>query len=129
MRFAFPLLAVLVLCIASRIAPAQQRVEPVVELETVESSAQAPRRSAFGRVMDVMIGALMEQHAAQHARAGAASLATRLDAAPAPAENSRRHGRAHKASGRAAEPRIRVSLGERFSLPPADAVTRADLPD
>ena len=107
-------------CLAPGLAVAQQRVGPVVDLETVESTPD-DRRSAFGRVMDVMIATLVEQqHAtASQPRARHASAASRGAAtAKLPA---------NKSSGPRSEPQIEISLGERFALPPADAVaTQAD---
>lgn len=124
MRILFPLLFAMMLALAPRLAPAQQRATPtmdmdVVALETVESTGEAPRRSAFGRVMDVMIDALVAQQA--HTPATAAAVrAPATGFAPRAAER-----RAAESAGKRAQPRIEITLGERFALPPATATAVA----
>ena len=119
MRILFPLLFAMMLATAPRLAPAQQRAAPtmdmdVVALETVESNGEAPRRSAFGRVMDVMINALVAQQARAPAPA-AAGHAPATDFVPRTAESP----------GKRAQPSIEITLGERFALPPPTATAVA----
>lgn len=120
MRFALFAIAAFLLCLAPRLASAQEQVDraeqaiarDVVDLQGVETDATGPRRSAFGRVMDLMIATLVEQqkgerepsrHAKHHA-------ALALDSEPPRAvEGSRK------------EPKIDIALGERFALPPTEA--------
>jgi len=126
MRLALSLLSLVLLGVAPRVAFAQQApAQPVVNLETVDvgMEADAPRKSAFGRVMDLMIATLVEQHGGQAPARKVANASLALDAAPA----ARRDGR--RPSGRAKAPKIDIALGERFALPPADAVSRVDVPE
>lgn len=114
------LLAFLVV-LAPRLAQAQQRSAPLVELDTVETRGDADK-SAFGRVMDVMITALVQQHEQrrqafankQEVKAlevtNVADVATLLPTPPARPQ-------------RAEAPQIEISLGERFALPPPGVAT------
>src|SRR5690606_25257844 len=115
------LLAFLV-ALAPRLAQAQQRSAPLVELDTVETRGDAAEKSAFGRVMDVMITALVQQHEQRRQAfankqevkalegANVAGVATLLPTPPARPQ-------------RAEAPQIEISLGERFALPPPGVAT------
>ena len=122
MRMVAALLCTTLLALSPRPASAQDAPARVVDLQSVESNADAPKRSAFGRVMDVMISALVQQQASPRATAQAhipatQALALQPAASPAPARATPRATRA--------EPRIRVALGERFALPPAGTTALA----
>src|SRR3546814_1247717 len=114
MRSVLVLAASSLLCVAPCVAQAQERVDDVVDLQGVQSAATASPRSAFGRVMDVMIAKLVEQHSGP-ADAGS-TLA--LDSVPQRAEAVTRKA-----------PQIDIALGERFALPPTDEMTRASVPE
>lgn len=125
MRAMAPLLMAILAVSLPRLAGAQEHGAGVVDLAPVESSGQ--QRSAFGRVMDVMIGVLVEQQRPQ-ARPDAHALsqarlplqATR-DRSPK-ARASQAHAHASQALQRGAGPRIDIELGDRFALPPATAI-------
>ena len=122
MRMVAALLCTTLLALSPRPASAQDAPARVVDLQSVESNADAPKRSAFGRVMDVMISALVQQQASPRATAQAhipatQALALQPAASPAPPRATPRATRA--------EPRIRVALGERFALPPAGTTALA----
>lgn len=126
MRLALSILSLLLLGAVPRLASAQQApAQPVVDLATVDVGveADAPRRSAFGRVMDLMIATLVEQHDGQAPARAVPTASLALEAAP----DARRDGR--RPSGRAKAAKIDIALGERFALPPADAVSRVDVPE
>jgi hypothetical protein len=125
MRLALPLLALALLGLVPRPSPAQEAT-PVVDLQAVDvpMDAEAPRKSAFGRVMDLMIATLVEQHGGQD-RARKAPRATSLALDSVPASNVE----ARRRSSRGATPKIDIAIGERFALPPADAVSRVDVPE
>jgi len=115
MRLFAPLLLTPLLALAAPLAHAQERPDRgIVELESVQSSAT--HRSAFGRVMDVMITALVQQQEQPRATArGAKPMARGLAMQASPP----------KSSAARTEPRIKVALGERFALPPSDATALA----
>lgn len=108
--------------------PAQSRDDDaVVDLAAVQSPAEAPKRSAFGRVMDVMISALMDQQG-QPAQAGTGLPATLQPVARQRTAAARGE---RPAKARRGEPAIEISLGERFALPPAGvlATSLSDAPE
>jgi hypothetical protein len=124
MRLALPILILALLGLAPRPSLAQEAA-PVVDLQTVDvpMDAEAPRKSAFGRVMDLMIATLVEQHGGQdHARKTPRAASLALDSVPAS------NGEARRRASRGATTKIDIALGERFALPPTDAVSRVDLP-
>lgn len=125
MRLALSILSLLLLGAVPRLASAQQApAQPVVDLATVDVGVEADApRSAFGRVMDLMIATLVEQHDGQAPARAVPTASLALEAAPA----ARRDGR--RPSGRAKAAKIDIALGERFALPPADAVSRVDVPE
>lgn len=106
---------------APRLALAQQHDAALVELDTVETRGDTADRSAFGRVMDVMIAALVQQHE-QRRRAAA----TKQDANAVESGNiaSLRPAKPAKPT-RIEAPRIEISLGERFRLPPPSVASAA----
>ncbi len=119
MRSVLVLAASSLLCVAPCVAQAQERVDDVVDLQGVQSAATASPRSAFGRVMDVMIAKLVEQHsepATTRDAKGPTALA--IDSVSQRAAEASRN-----------PPQIDIALGERFALPPTDAVTRASVPE
>jgi len=119
MRSVLVLAASSLLCVAPCVAQAQERVNDVVDLQGVQSEATASPRSAFGRVMDVMIAKLVEQHSEPaDARDATRPTALAIDSVSPRAAEARRN-----------PPQIDIALGERFALPPAEAVTRASVPE
>lgn len=114
MRILLSLSILATLVLAPTPAPAQERVPGVVDLQRVESNATESRRSAFGRVMDVMIAALVQQQAAPETRtqAGQSKDALSLDPDSVPPRADR------------ANAKIEIALGERFALPPEPVASR-----
>lgn len=129
MRSVPAILSLSLLCMAPCIAHAQERggdaradarADDVVDLQGIQSAASTEsRRSAFGRVMDVMIAKLIEQEMMPvRARNASHPVAIALDSAPS---------RAAKDDGK--PPRIDIAIGERFALPPAESLSSASVPE
>jgi hypothetical protein len=109
-------------------AHAQQGDARIVDLAGTEATrADAPRKSAFGRVMDVMIGTLLQQHAVQD-HAARTTTASRVPhqrqafAADAVTSSPARGGRGPRKEAPTRKADIDISLGERFALPPANGI-------
>ena len=104
-------------------AHAQQGDARIVDLAGTEATrADAPRKSAFGRVMDVMIGTLLQEHAARTTTANRVPHQRQAFAADAVTSSPARGGRVPRKEAPARKSDIDISLGERFALPPANSV-------
>ena len=106
---------VIALALAPSPATAQQHGALAVDVDgTSEAPAKdAQRKSAFGRVMDVMIAALVQQEVHGQPAAAAPKVSTH-------------HLQPAKAASTTA-PRIDITLGGEFALPPEkDAVKRPE---
>jgi hypothetical protein len=114
MRIVIPLLLATTLAALPAVADAQQLGAGVDAAKDAADTNAAPvevqGRSAFGRVMDVMIAALVQQHGQTGPQARTAepgrSLQPRADNLPAPPRR-----KAKPAAG------IDISLGAAFALP------------